>query len=824
MGYQRGGGKSGAVSLKHGSVMAVLLSQNPATGGPGIEPRWTRGDKDGVGTAYSALSRVWFTVSRGCLTEVYYPTIDRPQVRDLQYLITDGKTFFHDSRRDMESTHECLDHQALGFRIVSADPAGRYRLVKEVIADPHQACVLVHTRLEADPALLPRLRLFALLAPHLGGGGRGNNGNVARTPRGTVLTAHKGNAWLALGATAPFARCSCGYAGTTDGWQDLSQNFEMDWEFDCAPDGNIALTGEIDLRPGPEFVLGLAFGDNLHSALVTLTQSLAVPFAEHRDSFVRQWQRGAGHASAGGEKLTGDGGRLYQVSHNLLMAHEDKFYHGAMIASLSIPWGQSRGDDDLGGYHLVWTRDMCQSATALLSVGHTEFPFRALVYLACTQREDGGFPQNFWVNGEPCWPGMQLDEVAFPVLLARHLRAANALRDFDPWPMVQRAAGYLIREGPATPQERWEESSGYSPSTLAVHIAALVSAASFARERGEAAMARYLEEYADFLACHIEPWTVTTEGTLVPGISRHFIRLHPVDLSTPQPDEEPDRVVLPIRNRPPDAPLTLPAKDVVDAGFLELVRYGVRKPGDPLVEDSLRVVDAVLKVDTPFGPCWRRYSHDGYGERADGGPYQGWGTGRAWPLLVGERGHYELAAGRDVRPFLRAMESFATATGLLPEQVWDEPDRPAAHLYFGRPTGSAMPLAWAHAEYLKLVRSAADGRVFDLIPEVADRYRTGRPVKPREVWKLNRQARAVGAGTPLRIQVSAPFRLRWTGDEWRRTDESPSTATGLGEEYVDVPVPPDQRAPIRFKFFWTKEDRWEGREFQVAVQESKGND
>ena len=804
--------------------MTILLNQHKATGGPGIEPRWTRSDKDGVGTAYSALSRVWFTVSRGILNEVYYPTIDRPQVRDLQYLITDGQTFFHDSRRHMESTHECLAQHALGFRIVSTDRKGRYRVFKEVITDPHEACVLVHTRLEADSVLLSRLRLFVLLAPHLEVGGWGNNGHVAHTSRGKVLTAHKGNTWLALRATAPFARCSCGYVGTTDGWQDLAQNYEMDWEFDCALDGNIALTGEIDLRPGPEFVLGLAFGDSLHSALVTLTQSLAVPFAEHRDRFVGQWQRGAEHALVGREKLTEDGGRLYQVSHNLLMAYEDKLYRGAMIASLSIPWGESRGDEDLGGYHLVWTRDMCQSATALLSVGHDEFPFRALVYLACTQREDGGFHQNFWINGEPYWRGVQLDEVAFPVLLAWHLRAANALRDFDPWPMVRRAAGYLVREGPATPQERWEENSGYSPSTLAVHIAALVCAASFARERGQEATAQYLEEYADFLECHIEPWTVTTEGALVPGIRRHFIRIHPVDVNDSRADEDPNRGVLPIRNQPPGAPAEFPGKDIVDAGFLELVRYGIRKPGDPLVEDSLRVVDAVLKVNTPFGPCWRRYNHDGYGESDDGGPYQGWGKGRAWPLLIGERGHYELAAGRDVRPFLRAMEKFATGTGLLPEQVWDEPDRPEAHLYLGRATGGAMPLAWAHAEYLKLVRSAADGQVFDLIAEVADRYRKRRTVKPLEVWKFNRQPGLMRAGMPLRIQASAPFRLRWTCDEWQRMNDAPSTSTGLGEEFVDIPVSRGQRALIRFTFFWTEADRWERRDFQVSIQEVQKND
>lgn len=798
--------------------MAILLNHNPATGGPGITPQWARSDKDGVGTAYSALSRVWFTVSRGILNEVYYPTIDRPQIRDLQYLVTDGQTFFHDSRRHMESTHEYLAPHALGFRIISADPEGRYRIIKEILTDPHQACLLLHTRLEAGSTSFSQLRLFALLAPHLEVGGWGNNGNVVKTTQGLVLTAHKSGTWLALGASVPFVRCSCGYVGTTDGWQDLAQNFQMDWAFDSAQDGNIALTGEIDIGRGQEFVLGLAFGDSLHSALMVLAQSLATPFAKHRDGFVEQWQRGAGHALANRQRVSCDEGRLFHVSHSLVMAHEDKLHNGAMIASLSIPWGESRGDEDLGGYHLVWTRDMCNSATSMLAVGHDEIPFRALVYLACTQREDGGFYQNFWINGEPHWRGIQLDEVAFPILLAWHLRAANALRDFDPWPMVRSAAAYLVREGPVTPQERWEENSGYSPSTLAATIAALICAASFARERGHEATAQYLEEYADFLESHVEAWTVTTDGTLVPGIRRHYIRIHPVDCNDRQPDENPNRGLLLIRNQPPGAPAVFPAKDIVDAGFLELVRYGIRKAGDPLIEDSLRVVDAILKVDTPFGPCWRRYNHDGYGQRDDGGPYEGWGRGRAWPLLTGERGHYELAAGRDVRPFLQAMERFATATGLLAEQVWDESNRPEHHLFLGRPTGSAMPLAWAHAEYLKLVRSAADGQVFDMIPEVSSRYRTRRAIQPLEVWKFNRQVRAIVAGQTLRVQASIPFQLVWSVDEWQATHDTRSTPTGVGKEFVDIPVPEGQQAPIQFTFFWTAAERWEGRDFQVAIQ------
>jgi glucoamylase len=676
----------------------------------------------------------------------------------------------------------------------------------------------MHTRLEAGEELASRLRLFALLAPHLEVGGWGNNGNVVETTSGAVLTAHKGGTWLALAATVPFVRCSCGYVGTTDGWQDLMQNFQMDWEFDCAPDGNIALMGELDIRQSPEFVLGLAFGESLHNVLVTLSQALAIPFDDQCARFIQQWQSACKHLMPVRKKVTGDGNQLYSGSHGLILAHEDKLYDGAIIASLSIPWGEFMGDEDLGGYHLVWTRDMCHSASALLASGDAVTPRRALIYLACSQRPDGGFYQNFWINGDPFWSGVQLDEVALPVLLAWRLREAKALENFDPYPMVLKAASYLIDRGPVTPQERWEESSGYSPSTLASHIAALISAAAFAADRGDRATAEYLREYADFLECHIEPWTVTTQGTLVAGVPRHYIRINPVDVNDSHADEDPNRKVLALKNQPPGARTEYPAKEIVDTGFLELVRYGIRSPGDALIEDSLRVVDAVLKVDLPAGPCWHRYNHDGYGQREDGGPYQGWGHGRAWPLLIGERGHYELAAGRDVSPFLRALEGFATSTGLIPEQVWDEPDRPDIHMFRGRPTGGAMPLLWAHAEYIKLVRSAVEGRIIDLVPEVAARYHQRRACKPLEVWKFNRQVRAMQAGRRLRIQVSAAFRLHWTLTEWQQVHDTLSTPTMLGVEFVDIAVPQQQRAPIRFTFFWTAAEHWEGRDYEVAME------
>jgi glucoamylase len=797
--------------------LQTLLQGTRAFGHPGIAPAWTHSTKEGVGTAYNTASRVWFTLSHGILNEVYYPTVDAPQIRDLQYLITDGESFFHEEKRDLSSEFEYIDLHVPAFRITGRDPAGRYRIVKEIIADPHLPCVLMQTRLEGDEDFLKRLHLYVLLAPHLQSRGWGNNAATASVAGKTILVAFRGATYLALGATAPFKKTSCGYVGASDGWIDLHEDFRMDWQFDFADDGNVALTGEIDLSESRSFTLGLGFGPGYQAAATTLLQSLSIHYEEQRKRYQEQWRRVHCHILPL-EQTAGDGGSLYCVSHTLLHAHEDKSFPGAIIASLSIPWGEERSDEDgLGGYHLVWTRDLCQSAVALLSTGDSETPLRALIYLAAAQLPDGGFNQNFWIDGKPYWQGIQLDEISFPVMLAWRLKEIGALRDFDPYPMVLKAARYLVERGPATPQERWEENSGYSPSTLAANIAALICAADFARLRGDGESAALLEEYADFLESRVESWTVTTQGVLMPGISRHFIRIHPVDPQNPQPVEDPNLGIITIRNRPPGEPFEFPAKDIVDAGFLELVRYGIRKARDPLIEDSLQVVDAVLKVETPAGPCWRRYNHDGYGQREDGRGFNGWGKGRAWPLLTGERAHYEFAAGRKVKHLIRAMEGFASKGGMLPEQIWDQADRPDRELFLGKPTGSAMPLMWAHAEYMKLLRSVWDEAVFDRIPAVAERYLNGKGRKDLEVWKFNRQARSVAAGHNLRIQASSSFRLLWTLDEWATLKNGVALGTALGIHYLDIPVPRRQRAPVRFTFYWTDGNHWEGKDFAVEI-------
>ena len=288
------------------------------------------------------------------------------------------------------------------------------------------------------------------------------------------------------------------------------------------PDGNLALTGEIDLTHGYEFTLGLSFGRSRHAVGAGLFQSLCIPFATNVKSFVDQWSRTRKRLAVidmNRGKVTPTQSSLFARSINLLLAHEDKIYPGAMIASMSIPWGEDKGDDELGGYHLVWTRDMVHSADALMAAGDTTTPLRAMIYLAIAQNEDGGFYQNFWIDGRPYWTGVQLDEVSFPILLAWRLWKLNALGEFDPHVTITRACNYLIRKGPATAEERWEEAGGYSPSTLASNIAALICAAEMIEARGDEHTADFLRTYADFLESHVEKWTVTNQGSLVPGIT-----------------------------------------------------------------------------------------------------------------------------------------------------------------------------------------------------------------------------------------------------------------------------------------------------------------
>lgn len=792
-----------------------------AFGAPGIEPRWTSSAKEGVGTAYHTSCQLWFTLSHGIINEIYYPHVDQPNTRDFQFLVTDGQTFCHEEKRDFTHQTEYPERDCLLYRVTNSERNGRYRLIKHILTDPHRSVLLMHTRLEiTDEALRGKLRLYALLAPHIDRYGAGNSGCCAEISTTKLIHAQREDVHLLMASSPGFARRSVGYVGYSDGWQDLMNNFKMDWEFRRAERGNIAATGEIDPPETGEFTIAIACGHSYQSTAARLLQSLDEPFASHRERYVRQWQRAVVNPKFDFSNDTTDGGSMYRLSRCVLLAHEDKSFSGAIVASMSIPWGETKGDNDLGGYHLVWTRDLVQSASALLATGQTGTPLRALVWLAAFQRPDGSFPQNSWIDGTAYWPGLQLDEVAAPILLGWRLQQHGvSLGLFDPRAMILRAAAYLILQGPVTAQERWEENSGYSPSTLAVVISALVCASECAKQRQNGKLAEFILAYADWLAAHLEEWTVTTKGELVAGLSRYYIRINPSNASSPDPHADPNTTMLRVAN----AGGLHPARNIVGGDFLNLVRLGIRSANDPIILDSIEVIDRVIRKDLPQGPCWRRYNHDGYGQKDNGDAFDGTGVGRSWPILTGERGHYELAAGRDPKPFITAMEKFANEGGMISEQLWGADDLPDGNMKRGCPTGAAMPLCWSHAEYISLVRSRHDGVCFDRIEPAFQRYVVD-PVQSRhEIWSLRHPLQWVPRGKVLRIILADEATIVWSVDAWAHTNKTATVRQSeLNLWFVDFPTADwPEGAVLEFTCFWEADCRWQGHNWKVSVVQNQ---
>jgi hypothetical protein len=302
--------------------------------------------------------------------------VDQPNTRDFQFLISDGETFCHEEKRDLEHQLEYPERDCPFYRLINTERNGRYQLIKQVITDPHRSVLLVHTKLEVfDKSLRGKLKLYALLAPHLARYGAGNSGSCCEISGLKLLRAERGDTHLVMGCSTGFSHRSVGYVGASDGWQDLMDNFKMDWEFCAAENGNIALTGEINLQQQDEFTIGIALGGSSQSTGAKLLQSLAEPFDVQRESYVHQWQRTVVNPKFDFAANTSDGGHIYRLSRCVLLAHEDKNFEGALVASMSIPWGETKDDNDLGGYHLVWTRDLVQSATALLASDYVNHAF-----------------------------------------------------------------------------------------------------------------------------------------------------------------------------------------------------------------------------------------------------------------------------------------------------------------------------------------------------------------------------------------------------------------------------------------------------------------
>jgi len=796
-----------------------------AFGWPGIEARWTSSAKSGVGTSLNANSKVWYSISHGILNEIYYPQVDQACTRDMGLIVTDGENFFSEEKR---STFHQIKHIAKnvpGYHITNICVNQVYSIEKEIICDPSRDTLL--QRIQFSPLNKSRkdLKLFMLLAPHLGNSGAGNTAWTGDYKGVPMLFAQRGDISLALACSVPWKKGSAGFVGASDGWQDLVLHKQMMWEFERAENGNVSLMGEINLDEinDRSFVIALGFGRNPEEAGQRARASIFENFENAKTQFIsewQQWQKKLFTIDNSKKNLSRD---YLKISATMLRVHESKRHPGGLIASLSIPWGFNKGDDDLGGYHLVWPRDMVQTAGGLLAAKAYEDARRVLNYLMVTQEDDGHWVQNMWLDGKPYWRGVQMDQTSLPIMLVDLVNREMKLTEDDHkhfWPMIRKAAGYLVRYGPITEQDRWEENAGYSTFTLAVEIAALIIAAEFAELNNEPEVAVYLKETADSWNSSIERWTYVTDSDLAKfvGVEGYYVRINSQENYN---GGYTGNNLLTISNRPKGEDIC-PAAEMVSPDALALVRFGLRAADDQRILNTIKVIDATLKMEHPlYGPVWYRYNRDGYGEKVDGKPFDGKGIGRPWPLLIGERAHYEVAAGNIsyAKKLLKAFENYSNETGLFPEQIWDSEDVPERELFFGKPSGSAMPLAWSHAEYIKLCRSIKSGKIFDMPQQVEKRYLIKKNFSNIFIWNFNSLYKYIPKGKILRIQCLARAIVLWSSDNWLSYKEVETLDSGLGVYFADLETSNlENEQKISYTFFWTDTENWENMNYTLSIE------
>lgn len=703
------------LALLNTSLAQAQVSNKLAPGAPGKDAHWESAGKEGVGTSASPDSKVWFTLRDGVMTEVYYPTVDVANVQVLQFVVVsaDGRQVETEQDDTMHRV-EVLDPQALTFRQVNTSKSGAYTISKTYTTDPERSTVLIDVEFRWNSSGLSKSALYVYFDPSLNNSGM----HDSAWRDGSWLVASDADKASALTVSNGFDSMANGYFGTSDGLTQLRHDGRLN-PFVRASDGNVVQVARVSLgplwpaRPAARFTLVLSFGRKPAEAIRNGQASIRKGFERARSEYEQGWRKYVKSLRRVDAKYQ----RQFDMAAMVLKAHEDKTYRGAMVASLSVPWGggPDANEPNTGGYHTVWARDLYQVATAFAAMGDKAAAGRALDYLFTVQQKpDGSFPQNSWLDGRAAGGGLQMDEVAYPLVLAYQLDRT----DQETWlKHVKPAADFLLRHGPATPQERWEEEAGYSPSTIAAEIAGLVCAAEIARRNNDETTANNYLKTADEWERKVERWTATTSGPH--GDHNYFIRIT-------ANDDPNDGTPLEINSNGG----TYDEREVVDAGFLELVRLGIRRADDPLIVKSLAVVDKLIEVETPNGAAWYRYNHDAYGERPDGGDYDArTGRGRLWTLLTGERGEYELANGQRAAAAKRldAMMGFANEGLMIPEQVWDKSDGPRAPFRFGEGAGSATPLAWSMAQFVRLVVNLQEGRNLDTPDIVAARYSARTP-------------------------------------------------------------------------------------------------
>ena len=698
------------------------------------------------------------------------------------------------------------------FQLVNTCRDGRYRIEKQIVTDPHRDTVLQQVRFIAQQGALSDYHLHVLLAPHLGNQGGGNTAWVGEFEGTPLLFAQRNGYALALACSAPWTKRSAGYVGSSDGWQDLKAHKQMTWEYTRAENGNVALTAGIDLSKSQgDFVLALGFGKDPDEAARNAIASLRDGFDKAKHDYIAGWQEWMKtHASP--KKSGRQSGRSFPDQPRR-PAHPRIQDSARRVSSPASP---SRGDS--ARVTMIWAVTISSGrATWWKRQAACSLPARTRTSAACSlicrqpsSRMGTGRRTCGWtarpIGTESKWTRRRCRFSWWIWPIAKRHWPRPMWPGFGRW--CRKAAGYLARNGPVSPQDRWEEDPGYSPFTVAAEIAALLAAADLADLNHEASIATYLREIADVWNTSIDRWMYVsgTDWCRKFNVEGYYVRIAPTETGAGGSRFQKNVHVKNVAA----AEDTRRASHLISPDALALVRFGLRAADDPRIRDTAKVIDALLKVETPSGPTWHRYNDDGYGEHEDGAPFDGTGIGRGWPLLTGERAHYELAAGRvdDAKRLLAAMESFANEGGLISEQVWDSPDIPERELHFGRPSGSAMPLVWAHAEYLKLRRSLRDGRVFDLPPQTVQRYLTEKTVSPRMVWRFNHKIRSMPAGKILRIETLAPAVIHWSADDWKTVQDVTAHDVGLGIHIADLPTKAlPEGKQIKFTFHWPEADR-----------------
>ena len=784
----------------------LASASGTAPNGPGASSTWTPSNDTIIGTAANTSSDVWFTGYNGIVGEVYYPTADTPNTTDLQFLVGDsGHSWVDEEKVDTTSTTTLYDPHSLAWTVTNTAKNGKYKIVKTIYTDPTRNSLIQQVTFTALSGTLSNYLLYALYNPTMHNAGN-NNSSSTQTYNGTTMlvTTDASNGYAsALGASIPYQAnmTSSGFVGQNDGWTDLKgtsncgsstcPDYTMNDTYSVANSGNTAQTGLLDLSNGGTvntqtsttltFNLVLSFGqtNGSTSAASSAEQTLAGTLGDNStllNTYVSQWNtfdNGLTAPPAVGSTQAIQQARQqeYYLSANVLKTSQDK-QTGAFIAGLGTPWGDSTGDGN-GGYHLVWERDMYEFASALIVAGDTADPIRAVHWAFNTQQQsDGHFPQNSFVNGTPYWNGIQMDEQAFPIMLAWKLGITDSS---DYTNHIKPAANYIVQHGPTTGQERWEENGGYSPSTIAAEIAGLVTAADIARINGDTSSQSLFNSTADSWQSQVVNWTFTTTGPI--GNGHYFERID----SDGNPN---DSNTINIAN----GGGSYDERSIVDSGFLELVRQGVMPASSTYITQSLAAVDATIKQTINGNDYWYRYNHDGYGETTSGANYTGAGVGRLWPLLSGERGIYTVADGGSGDAALTAMIASANSTGMIPEQIWNT-SAPSGYTP-GTPTKSMNPLNWAMGEFITLLVSTSTHTIADVPSIVYNRYvgSTSNPVTSSPNPPVSNQATTITYAGTLAASATS-ITLHWGYNNWTGPTNAAMTKQSNGTWQATITLP-----------------------------------